>query len=71
MNCLFCKQEIADTAKYCRHCGQKQTMRCPQCGKEIEADAVFCTECGIHLPMLTFMVHDVLFNMIGCRVEGM
>ncbi len=50
MLCATCKQEIADNAKFCRHCGatvssstvSPATKECPQCGAENTIAAKFC-----------------------------
>ena len=50
MLCAACKQEIADNAKFCQHCGatvasstaSPATKKCPQCGTENATTAKFC-----------------------------
>ena len=50
MLCAACNQEIADNAKFCRHCGatvsssiaSPATKKCPQCGGENAISAKFC-----------------------------
>lgn len=54
--CLKCGQEISDTAKFCRYCGQAVAAKsskpaveektCPQCLKKVPATAKFCRYCG-------------------------
>lgn len=54
--CIKCGQEINDTAKFCRYCGQAVSMKsskhaveektCPQCLKKVPTTAKFCRYCG-------------------------
>ena len=49
--CPKCNGQISDTAKFCKHCGNKieqkpQFIFCEECGAKIEANAPFCEECG-------------------------
>ena len=50
-NCPKCNGQISDTAKFCKHCGNKIEQKaafvfCEECGAKIEANAPFCEECG-------------------------
>ena len=49
--CPKCNGQISDTAKFCKHCGNKIEQKpafvfCEECGAKIEANAPFCEECG-------------------------
>ena len=54
MLCAACNQEIADNAKFCRHCGATVSSsiaspaikKCPQCGAENAITAKFCRADG-------------------------
>ncbi len=50
-NCPNCNGQISDSAKFCKHCGNKieqkpQFVFCEECGAKIEVNAPFCEECG-------------------------
>lgn len=44
--CPKCGQEIAISAKKCRHCGEWLEKQCPYCGEWINANAEKCKHCG-------------------------
>jgi len=55
-NCPNCKNEISETATFCKYCGtkiietvtttQENIKICPSCNKEISQTATFCKWCG-------------------------
>ena len=57
-NCPYCGEEILETAKKCKHCGEwlevkkkkKELIPCPCCGEEIEAGTESCIHCNEQLP---------------------
>ena len=55
-SCPRCGFVNDDSAKFCKHCGQKLDILqkesiniCPHCGKELPQEAVFCKYCGIQV----------------------
>ncbi len=45
--CTSCGQPMPEGAKFCPHCGAKQTAAgCPGCGKPVPEGAKFCPNCG-------------------------
>lgn len=44
--CPNCGQEIAASAKKCRHCGEWLEKQCPYCGEWINVNANKCKHCG-------------------------
>jgi len=52
-HCPICNGEVKDTAKFCRHCGNKieekvqsKEVFCEECGAKLEPGSTFCDECG-------------------------
>ena len=46
MRCRACQTENPETKKFCRKCGAKLALACPQCGSEILPGDEFCGDCG-------------------------
>ena len=48
MNCMNCKAELKEGAKFCSRCGiqVKWAVYCSDCGTGLDTDAEFCFECG-------------------------
>jgi len=49
MKCSFCQTENPDTRKFCRECGLKFSIICPQCSSENIPCDKFFGECGQNL----------------------
>jgi len=49
MKCPKCQFENPETRKFCRECGAKLILTCPQCGAAILPGDIFCGECGHNL----------------------
>ena len=49
MECLACKAEIPDTARFCSECGAPVAAVCTACGAANPPAARFCSECGSRL----------------------
>lgn len=48
MKCHNCGKEIADSARFCPHCGSEQhkERHCAHCGATLRPEAKFCPHCG-------------------------
>lgn len=46
MKCLKCQDENPAVRKFCRKCGTKLILACPQCGFQNLPDDLFCGGCG-------------------------
>jgi class 3 adenylate cyclase/tetratricopeptide (TPR) repeat protein len=46
MQCANCQTENPENKKFCRKCGSKLSLTCPQCGSEVLSDDLFCGDCG-------------------------
>jgi class 3 adenylate cyclase/tetratricopeptide (TPR) repeat protein len=46
MKCRNCQTENPENKKFCRKCGGKLSLTCPQCRAEILPDDTFCGDCG-------------------------
>lgn len=48
MKCPNCGKEIADSARFCPHCGSEQLheKHCAHCGATLKPEAKFCPNCG-------------------------
>lgn len=48
MKCPNCGKEIADSARFCPHCGSEQLheKHCAHCGATLKPEARFCPNCG-------------------------
>ncbi len=49
MQCSNCQTENPETNKFCRKCGTKLILVCPQCRSKILPDDRFCGHCGNQL----------------------
>jgi len=49
MKCPKCQAENPETKKFCRKCGGKLLLCCPQCGVKVLPDDDFCGDCGQNL----------------------
>jgi class 3 adenylate cyclase/energy-coupling factor transporter ATP-binding protein EcfA2 len=52
MKCSKCQTDNPENKKFCRNCGAKLSLDCPQCGSEIFPDDYFCGDCGHELRKL-------------------
>ena len=46
MKCSECQTENPETRNFCRRCGGRLSLVCPQCGCENLPDDFFCGDCG-------------------------
>ncbi len=46
MICLQCRIENREGAKFCKKCGAKLEIVCPECSSLLAPDSLFCDECG-------------------------
>ncbi|MBW1785778.1 MAG: zinc ribbon domain-containing protein [Deltaproteobacteria bacterium] len=46
MKCSKCRFENRENAKFCKECGNKLELACPQCGNAYAPGTKFCDECG-------------------------
>jgi len=53
MKCSKCSTGNPNTKKFCRKCGTKLLLACPQCGAEILPDDYFCGDCGHNISLRT------------------
>ena len=44
--CLFCKHENPEGARFCQGCGAEMRGQCSNCHRAIPADARYCAYCG-------------------------
>lgn len=44
--CCFCKENVADDARFCGKCGKKLENVCECCGTPYAAEDIYCQECG-------------------------
>jgi class 3 adenylate cyclase/tetratricopeptide (TPR) repeat protein len=49
MKCLKCQFENREGAKFCKECGAKLELACPDCGTIYFFDSKFCDDCGYDL----------------------
>jgi class 3 adenylate cyclase/tetratricopeptide (TPR) repeat protein len=49
VRCRNCKEENADTARFCGYCGEKLERVCAACGTANPAQFKFCGQCGLSL----------------------
>ncbi|MEJ2155145.1 MAG: adenylate/guanylate cyclase domain-containing protein [Desulfobacteraceae bacterium] len=49
MHCPQCKTPLAQTVKFCPHCGLRMGRKCPVCSATVPADSRYCSECGANL----------------------
>jgi len=49
IQCVECKHENRDEARFCTACGISLTLRCADCGATPQAQASFCDACGASL----------------------
>ena len=49
MECLSCRGENPDGARFCMSCGKSMAATCPECATELPAEARFCLNCGHQL----------------------
>jgi len=46
MKCLNCNHQNRENARYCKKCGAKLELICPNCGNKLDIDSEFCDICG-------------------------
>jgi len=46
MQCLACRHENREDARFCRECGEAFGTRCAVCGTNLTAESRFCDNCG-------------------------
>ena len=49
MDCPKCQTANPEGKKFCRKCGAKLLLACPECSGEILPDDDFCGDCGHNL----------------------
>jgi class 3 adenylate cyclase/tetratricopeptide (TPR) repeat protein len=49
MQCSKCQAENPEDKKFCRKCGSKLSLTCPECGSDVLSDDFFCGDCGYAL----------------------
>ena len=49
IQCLNCKSNNPDSAKFCKNCGRKIELICTECHRANSPGSRFCNECGISL----------------------
>ena len=47
-SCPFCGKTNGDGAQFCRHCGSRLYIRCPNCGESVKYGS-YCDKCGAKL----------------------
>ena len=52
MQCLKCQFENREGAKFCKKCGAKLELVCPECSYLLTPNSLFCDECGCGLSQL-------------------
>ncbi|GAG20814.1 unnamed protein product, partial [marine sediment metagenome] len=52
MKCSECQFENREGAKFCKKCGAKLELVCPECSYLLTPDSLFCDECGYSLSQL-------------------
>jgi class 3 adenylate cyclase/tetratricopeptide (TPR) repeat protein len=52
MKCSECQFDNREGAKFCKKCGAKLNLICPQCSTLLTPDSLFCDECGYKLSEL-------------------
>ena len=77
--CVFCGQEIAHSAKKCKHCGKwldEQERVCPYCLEKIPLSAKKCSHCGSvverkksELVKAFVLIVNILIVIIGLILE--
>ena len=58
MKCSECQFDNREGAKFCKECGAKLELTCPECGSIYAFDSKFCDECGhdISKPIEAFLL---------------
>ena len=72
--CPKCNGQISDTAKFCKHCGNKIEQKpafvfCEECGAKIEANAPFCEECGAIYDTTAYLDVSRIESEIGAKIN--
>jgi protein phosphatase len=62
MNCPKCQFENPDTNKFCRKCGEKLTLTCPQCNSEYLPDDQFENQ------ELVYLKRELWSEKVGVKV---
>ena len=44
--CYFCKEKVADDARFCGKCGKQIEHVCEHCGAEYASEDIYCKVCG-------------------------
>jgi class 3 adenylate cyclase/tetratricopeptide (TPR) repeat protein len=52
IQCLRCRHENRDDARFCRECGEAFGIRCAVCGTSLTAESRFCDNCGTPSPAI-------------------
>ncbi len=70
--CPNCNGEVKDTAKFCKHCGNKieqkaKEIYCEVCGAKLDVGSTFCDECGAKIGDVQVANSDPWADVIGTK----
>ena len=68
MKCPNCKTENPDTRKFCRECGAKLPLMCPQCGNKL--GTLNCKKCNSEIKIRQHILTDFLIGACAVHLEG-
>ena len=75
-NCVKCKEQLIEDAKFCVHCGHNQQepvssdkRACIKCGNDIPHSVSFCGDCG-HNQSLTVTTPRQTTQLVDCLLCG-
>lgn len=59
MTCIHCARENPEGALYCKFCGEKHLLICPQCETVLDTDNIYCHMCGLKVEGAQAVVEGV------------